>query len=111
MGSHGQGRAGVAFGAQRFDVTVTQAAANVKPRTTARAAHDLRWPVNLGKRSHSADGEQCENTRRYQGVSIGGNDGPEDPWFLTEAALSVAEVLGGSVDRVRELTSTWYQAS
>ena len=35
-----------------------------------------------------------EKTRRYQVVSMGGNDVSEDSPFLIEAALSVAEVLG-----------------
>jgi len=65
MGTHRQGRARVAFGAQRFDGTVTQAAANVKPCTTARAAHARRSRAHPGKRSHGADGERCENTRRF----------------------------------------------
>jgi hypothetical protein len=42
-----------------------------------------------------ADREIGEKARRYQVASIGGNDVPEDSPFLIEAALSVAEVVGG----------------
>jgi hypothetical protein len=52
--------------------------------------------VRIQGRGHTgADGRLGENTRRYQVVSIGGNDVPEDSPFLIEAALSVAEVLRG----------------
>jgi hypothetical protein len=52
-----------------------------------------------------------EKTRRYQVVSMGGNDVSEDSLFLIEAALAVAECWGPSVDRVRELTRTRYNPS
>jgi hypothetical protein len=66
----------VAFGSSRFAVTVAQAAAEVKLDTPARAASDRRWPVHLGMRPHGADGERCEDTRRF--TRAGSFRGPPD---------------------------------
>ena len=52
--------------------------------------------VRIQGRGHTgADAGLGWNTRRYQVVSLGGNDVPEDSPFLIEAALSVAEMLRG----------------